>query len=217
LVSKAIPHIGAPSCGGAGNLFWNESIRYAPREGTSCTTSYRGATFSLMGPPAEIASPLVLSLFAYWDRLRADRSAPSWRAIEPAAIKKCLPYLLVSEVFGEPFDLRFRLAGTELVSSYGYDPTGMTLREHDHASANDVWLALYGRLLSDKQPIFGRYVAQASMGEIFRVDVVMLPLSHDDRSVDRIIELEDWGMAPGLRRDKIDPKAWRFETLGSTP
>ena len=64
--------------------------------------------------------------FAYWDRIRGVRLAPSWPEIDPGAIKCCLPFLLVSEVFGEPFDLRYRLAGTEIVASYGYDPTGMT-------------------------------------------------------------------------------------------
>ena len=52
--------------------------------------------------------------------------------IDPGAIKSCLPYLLVSEVFGEPFDLRYRLAGTAIIESYGYDPTGMSLRGFPH-------------------------------------------------------------------------------------
>jgi hypothetical protein len=158
-------------------------------------------------------APLVLSLFAYWEGLRADRLAPSWREIEPGAIRGCLPYLLVAEVFGEPFDLRYRLTGTEVVASYGFDPTSKTLRGYDFGPSGTSWVALYGELLSQKHPIFGRYVARAGLGEIFRVDTVTLPLSHDGRSVDRIIELEDWSTLPGIRLHQIDPNDWRFETL----
>jgi hypothetical protein len=63
------------------------------------------------------------------------------------------------------------------------------------------------------RPVFGRYVAEIGPDEIFRVDAVTLPLSQDGRSVDRMIELEDWRMAPGVRRGQIDPAAWRFEML----
>jgi hypothetical protein len=56
-------------------------------------------------------------------------------------------------------------------------------------------------------------MSRAGLGEIFRVDTVTLPLSHDGRSVDRIIELEDWSKLPGIRRYQVDPNDWRFETL----
>jgi hypothetical protein len=85
-----------------------------------------------LGAPPEVTSPLVLSLFAYWDQIRAGRLAPNWSEIDPGAIKPCLPYLLVLEVFGEPLDLRIQLAGTGIVESYGYDPTGMTVRRFPH-------------------------------------------------------------------------------------
>ena len=164
-------------------------------------------------PPEQITSPLVRELSAYWDRVRAGRLAPSWPEIDPGAIKSCLPYLLVSEVFGEPFDLRVRLAGTEIVESYGYDPTGMTLRGFPHPPADGAWLPLYVKVIEEKRPVFGRYVAEIGRDAIFRVDAVTLPLSQDGRSVDRMIEVEDWRMAPGVRRGQIDPAAWRFEML----
>jgi hypothetical protein len=109
--------------------------------------------------------------------------------------------------------MRFRLAGTAIVESYGYDPTGMTLRGFPHPPANGAWLPLYVKVIEGKRPVFGRYVAEIGRDEIFRVDAVTLPLSQDGRSIDRLIELEDWRMAPGVRRGQIDPAAWRFEML----
>jgi hypothetical protein len=50
-----------------------------------------------------------------------------------------------------------------------------------------------------------------------RVDTVAAPLFQDGRLVDWIIEVEDWGMVPGVRRGQVDPAAWRFETLVDWP
>jgi hypothetical protein len=68
-------------------------------------------------------------------------------------------------------------------------------------------------LIGDRRSIFGRYVAVVGWAGIFRVDTVTLALSQDGRSINRIIEVEDWSMAPGVRRGQIDPAAWRFEML----
>jgi hypothetical protein len=162
---------------------------------------------------AQIASHVVAKMVAYWMRTRGDRIAPSWPEIDPAAIKPCLPYLLVAEVFREPFDLRYRLAGSEIVSSYGYDPTGKTLRGFDHGSSNPTWLVLYERVIEERRPVFGQYVPRVGRHEMFRVETVTLPLSQDGSSVDRIIELEDWSMAPGVRRGQMQLWEWRFEML----
>jgi hypothetical protein len=194
------------------DLVSSECVRYALRKVAIARPHFRGPRLSLSAPP-EVTSPLVLSLFAYWDQIRDGRPAPSWPEIDPGAIKSCLPYLLVSEVFGEPFDLRYRIAGSEIVASYGYDPTGTTMRGFKHPPAEGAWPALYERLIGDRRPIFGRYVAVVGWAGIFRVDTVTLPLSQDGQSINRIIEVEDWSMAPGVRRGQIDPAAWRFEML----
>jgi hypothetical protein len=68
-------------------------------------------------------------------------------------------------------------------------------------------------VIAARRPVFGRYVAEIGRDAIFRVDAVTMPLSRDGRSIDRMIELEDWSMAPGVRRGQIDPAAWRFEML----
>jgi hypothetical protein len=58
--------------------------------------------------------------------------------------------------------------GTEIVESYGYDPTGMTLREFPHPPVDGAWLPLYLKVIEGKLPVFGRYVAEIGRDEIFR-------------------------------------------------
>jgi hypothetical protein len=166
-----------------------------------------------LGPPVQITSLNVRGLFAYWDRIRGDRLAPNWAEIDPAAIRPCLPYLLVSEILGEPADLRYRLVGTEIVSSYGYDLTGRTLQELAPAPINAMSIILYCRLFEERRPVFGRYIREVCRNESLHVDTAIFPLSEDGRTINRILEIEDWGMAPGIRRGRTALCAWRFETL----
>ena len=51
------------------------------------------------------------------------------RDIEPGDIKRLLPYISISDVIAEPFDLRYRLGGTAVVETSGYDFTGRFLHE----------------------------------------------------------------------------------------
>jgi hypothetical protein len=163
-------------------------------------------------PPGHITSRLVLGFFAYWERVRAGRPAPGWTEIDPAAIKPLLPYLLVAEVQHEPFDLRYRLVGTEVVASYGYDPTWDTLCS-THRATEDIWFHLYRRVIETKRPCFGQYTLQTGPHDVARVDTGTFPLASDGMTIDRIIEVEDWDMARGLKHRTVDPKAWRFGIL----
>ena len=163
-------------------------------------------------PPAGITSRLVLDFFAYWERIRARRTAPSWADVNPAAIKHLLPYLLVGEVQHEPFDLRYRLVGSEVVASYGYDPTWDSLRS-THRAAEDIWFQLYRRVIDTGLPCFGQYSLPTGPGELARVDTGSFPLAKPGGAIDRVIEVEDWDMARGLKHRLVDPSAWRFQIL----
>lgn len=59
-----------------------------------------------------------IELFMYWNRLRADRLAPSRTEIEPADIRKSLAdtFILERDARGESV---FRLAGTRVCAIYG--------------------------------------------------------------------------------------------------
>jgi hypothetical protein len=166
----------------------------------------------LQAPPA-VASPMVRELLAYWDRLRAHRLAPAWSEIDPGAIRGLLPYLIVSEVLREPFDIRFRIVGTAVIESFGYDFTWQTLSSMRYLTQAESWVDFYRRIVEQPQPTFGQYRIEARHASDRRVDSCTLPLSRDGRSVDRFIELEDWSMAGGLRAVQAEGRSWRFAPL----
>jgi PAS domain len=159
-----------------------------------------------------LTSPLVRGFLAYWECIRAGRTAPGWAEIDPAAIKPLLPFLLLAEVQNEPFDLRYRLVGSEVVASYGYDPTWDSLRS-THRATEDIWYDLYRRVIETRRPCFGQYTLENGPRDVARVDTGTFPLAGDGLTSDRIIEVEDWEMARGLKHRSVDPEAWRFRIL----
>jgi hypothetical protein len=166
-----------------------------------------------LAPPGEISSPMVHALFLYWQRKRAGRLAPMRADIEPGDIKRLLPFVCLSEVTKDPFDVRFRLVGTSLVEATGYDFTGRRLREMPLTTNEDVWIGHYKRIVSEQRPFYGRYRAEFGAELVRSVDHGAFPLSTDGTAIDRIIEVEDWSEIRGGGFSKPDHPRWRFEPL----
>jgi len=166
-----------------------------------------------VSPPVEIVSPFVRELFAYWQRRSAGRLAPRPRDIEPGDIKRLLPYICISDVIAEPFDLRYRLGGTAVVETSGYDFTGQFLHEMPVTTGMEHWKKHYIRVVNEKRPFYGRYRGNLGPDLARHVAHGAFPLSSDGVVVDRIIEIEDWSEIRGVVLTGLDLPIWQFEPL----
>ena len=79
--------------------------------------------------PDFIQHPALRQLYAYWRNLSVDDRIPLRRAIDPTAIPQLLPSLNLLDVGPTPDDLRYRLAGGSIVTSFGFEPRGLTRGE----------------------------------------------------------------------------------------
>lgn len=79
-----------------------------------------------------ILHPALKNLFRYWRGLSINGSVPRRRDIDPIALKVMLPHLYLLDSRGGPDDLRYRLAGSLIVQSFGFEPGGMTRAEMRH-------------------------------------------------------------------------------------
>ena len=163
--------------------------------------------------PAQITSEALRRLFDYWQALRGERFAPSWREVDPGAIKSLLPHIIVAELEQEPFDVRFRFVGTTIVEAYGEDFMGRSLRSLEPTGGIDLWLSIYARLAETKRPCFGRYSLSSDYVRTQYVDAGIFPLSANGETVDRTVELEDWSEAVALAPSALMHPAWRFDLL----
>lgn len=149
--------------------------------------------------PAETAPLSALShpdhvwLYDYWCARKPAGGLPSRRDIDPAEFpKKILPRVAVIAV--EQQDgrrcYRYRLAGTEIVSRAGRDPTGKSFEELYEGDYLETARALYDELCESGRPHFSERVYPIGDGESYlRYDRLILPLAADHKTIDQFLLL----------------------------
>lgn len=78
---------------------------------------------------ADIRTPLLRQLYAYWDERRRGRPMPARRDLDPVEFRFALGHVLLIDVLYHPLRFRFRLHGSELAFRAGYDMTGRMVEE----------------------------------------------------------------------------------------
>ena len=159
------------------------------------------------GPVA--LTPRVRQLRDYWESKRRGRAVPARSDIDPAEIKPLLPYLLIADISTEPLRIRFRLAGTKVCETFGFNLAGRYLEDLDVAADVGFWLAQYRRMIAAPAPVYGRTTGTREEVQLFRSDWAMFPVSSDGRRVDQSLEIEDWVKGSPVARFDDDDVVWR--------
>jgi hypothetical protein len=137
-------------------------------------------------------SPRMQQLHDYWQAKRGRRTMPARRDIDPAEIKALLPHVIIADLFDAPLRVRYRLAGTRVCESFGFNIAGCWLHELDVTSDVAFWTAQYERMMLSQSPVYGRTTGTEGTIELFRAGWALFPLSNDGTRVDQCLEIEDW-------------------------
>lgn len=149
---------------------------------------------------AEIRSPKIRQLHAYWDRLRRGAVGPRRADIAPEDLSKLLPNLLIVDVerrppavgtAGETLRFRYRLVGTTVVQYNGMEFTGKYLGEIGWPEEAGL-IRSYTEIATTGQPAFGIIAWDMREGSLGRSEYGCLPLSEDGVTVSQVIALEDY-------------------------
>ena len=146
------------------------------------------------------ASSLALShpdhvwFYEYWLKRRPLEGVPRRQDIDPTDFPRLLPRIAVigAEAAGKAGRLqyRYRLAGTEIVTRSGRDPTGKTFEELYDGDYLKRATALYDRLRKGAEPHFSEHVYPVDNGDgFFKYDRLILPLATDRGKVDQFLML----------------------------
>ena len=128
-----------------------------------------------------------LWLFTYWNELRNGRKAPNRFEIEPKRIGPLLPETFILET-DESRTFRFRLAGTRICETYGFELKGMDFvsfwKDRDEREAVE---SLLHTIKEDGSAGILEFTATNEDGEDCRFEILLLPLIHAGEQVNRIM------------------------------
>jgi len=141
---------------------------------------------------AQIGAPMAAmraheALFGYWAGLRKAGRLPGRRDLDPAAIKRLLPTVSLTEPTPDGRDFRIRLAGTGLYDVYGREITGRRLSDIYSPVAAETWRAELARVAAEGRPAAGAHSLAWRGASHLSLLWLRLPLASDGAEVDMIL------------------------------
>jgi len=126
------------------------------------------------------------SLVQYWDGLRAGRLAPQRCEIEPADIATLLPVTFILDC-SDASGYWFRLAGTSICEQLGRELRGVELRQLVDPSDQRAMQKLLESVTTKGGVGTVRLEATCSQGREVAFEMVVMPVIHASRSVNRLL------------------------------
>lgn len=136
----------------------------------------------------------ISSVYSYYITVRRDKSMPSRSDVDPAAIKRQLPYVYMCQVEDteEGPSFRLRLMGTELVDVLREEGTGRYIRELNLGGYEVTWRESALAAYQARCPIVSVDSIELKSGFSVDAEHLMLPLSDDGQHVSRLLGAIDF-------------------------
>ncbi|HTV88767.1 MAG TPA: PAS domain-containing protein [Stellaceae bacterium] len=136
---------------------------------------------------AEPRDPLLRRLYEYWRGLCGARPMPRRAEVDPTAIPKLLPYIVMYTRV-QPRVYTIRLVGEEVVNFAGRNATGEPAGAIMPPRAAAILNEILDAVASEKTPKFRAGKAHWQPNKSYRdFEACFLPLSDDGESVDIIL------------------------------
>lgn len=127
-------------------------------------------------------------LVGYWSRLRRGRVVPNQSDIDPRAIKRMLASVFILDA--EDADCpTYRLTGTHICDSYGYELKGSSFLNHWDANVRGAIGQLLRQALVTHQPVCLTALATVDGGAMVEIEIVLAPVGMGTSGVTRFIGL----------------------------
>lgn len=138
----------------------------------------------------QIDSPRLRQLYDYWLSKRNGNRLPRRADIDPTEIPQLMPNLLLVDVEYDPFRVRYRLVGTQIVEATGFEFTGKYLDEIVLPDDEGPFLESYQLAAESKAAVLTRIKWRLDAETTGEYDACFLPLSEDGATVDKILSME---------------------------
>ncbi len=146
--------------------------------------------------------PLLMEAALYWSAKRGKRAMPRRADISPVDMpRQLLPHLIVGALSHNPFQVRFRLVGTEMVARYGRDYTGLTIDDFMTGDYAAYITGLFHKTYETAAPVYSESQFKWNDGGSSRTRRLMLPLSLDGGSQpQQVLVAQVWPPGDSLGR-----------------
>ena len=138
----------------------------------------------------QIESPRIRQLFEYWQSKCRDGRLPRRADIDPTEIPQLMPNILIVDIEQDPFRVRYRLVGTQIVEATGFEFTGRYLDDIVLPDDEGPFLESYRLASASKAPVLARMKWQLDDDTVGEYDVCFLPLSDDGETVNKVFAME---------------------------
>jgi hypothetical protein len=127
-------------------------------------------------------------VYDYWKSIHPASGIPGRQHLDPMALRDLLPGIWLVDVAQDPFRLRYRLVGTEVVEAMGRDVTGQWLDEaHPHLASDDAYWQRSRDIVASKIPSWRRGPPHLWKHETYSiVENLIMPFAADAATVDML-------------------------------
>ena len=161
---------------------------------------------------AEVMDSGCRDIHDYWNTLRGDRFAPTWKEFDLISLPpRCIRYTHIVDLSTDPFDATFRFWGTGLTDVLHFDRTGKSILTTNMGYLNEARRA---QVLADQKamteirapmPFLWDASSAREYARRLIVPSIRLPLSADGERVTNVITHFDFAAQDeGAWRDIFD-------------
>ena len=129
----------------------------------------------------------VASFYHHWDAKRLGRRMPSRADFDPLEMKEWLPGIILVDVTHNPRSLTYRLVGSRSVALRQSDVTGRRVEDGYHGPTLSEGLENYRLVVDEQVLVYDRDGTISRSGLMRASETLMLPLSSDGVTVDKVI------------------------------
>lgn len=126
-------------------------------------------------------------LYAYWQRLRGNRTAPDRSEIEPSDIRHILGDTFILEVVADATDYTYRLAGTRVCAAYGRELKGRNLLSQWTGRDRETLATLLSAVATEGAAAVVGVEAKSAHGRTIGAEILFLPVRQGDHGFNRIL------------------------------
>ncbi len=130
--------------------------------------------------------PSTTSLYTYWNTIRASRSAPDRRDIDPTRIREALANTFILEL-DDCGKFSFRLAGSHLCTAYCRELKGRSFSALWHDRDSDAMDTLIRAVTEDHAVALITFQGSTALQTKVNFEAILMPLRHNGSTHTRIL------------------------------